>query len=134
MAQTDHDEWEVGQKCEVFDEFKEEWVPGEINKIITNKNGKRFLVIGDPEKILHEHSENIRALNAPNSANKDTKKMMIQKAADRLGADLTVSKQKVYEFLKELYDKSHEDGMDHKFMSFREIGIYLNRLLCSQIR
>ena len=112
MAQTDHDEWAVGQKCEIFDEFKEEWIPGEINKIITNKNGKRFLVIGDSEKILHEHSENIRVPNAPNSAKKDTKKIMIQKAANRFADELSVPKQKAFEVLKELYDKSHEDGMD----------------------
>ena len=112
MAQTDHDVWTVGQKCEIFDEFKEQWIPGEINKIITNKNGKRFLVIGDPEKVLHEHSENIRVPNAPNTAKKDTKMMMIQKIADRATIELDVPKQKLYELIKDFYDKSHEDGMD----------------------
>ena len=113
MAQSDHYEWTVGQKCEVFDEFKEDWISGEINEVITNKNGRRFLVIGgDPEKILHEHSENIRALNAPNNVNKDTMQMIIQKTADRFANELRVPKQRVYAALKEVYDKSQEDGMD----------------------
>ena len=111
MAQTDHDEWAVGQKCEVFDHSNKEWVPGEIVEITKHLK----VMLDDLEKVFPENSDDIRVSNAQQNDKKMTKNMMIEKAAHRFAADLSVSKPKVYKFLKDLYDNSHGNGMENVF-------------------
>lgn len=106
----DHDEWNVGQKCEIFDESKQEWIIGEILEITIGKHLK--VGFGDSQKIVPEDSEDVRVSSASKNDEKMTKNMIIQKTAARLAIDLSVSQQKAYEVLKDLYDNSREDGMD----------------------
>lgn len=109
MAQSDHDEWTVGQKCEIFDQSKNEWFPGEIVEITIGKHLK--VEFGDNQKIVPEDSEDVRVSNAAKNDEKVTKKRMVQKEADRVAINLSIPKQKAYEVLKDLYENSRENGM-----------------------